>query len=136
MSKEYNFQKELRKHIFNSDEKLNRHELLNDIFKSYVARCLEFALRKNKDGKLEASALHQIRRNLIDEFRSTELGEYQRSIEYYEHLFDVAMQEIFNDASHAHEGINKVSVEQSLQINKKAYINEGGLFVPSHLSKN
>lgn len=135
MAEEYNFQKELKKSIIYADEKLNRHELRDDIFKSYVAKLFEVALTKNESGKLEVNALHQIRRNLIDEFRSADLGEYQKSVEYYEHLFDTAMKEIFNQASHAHRGVDKISSNQSLQINKDAYINEGGLFVPSHIAR-
>ena len=47
------------------------------------------------------------------------------------------MQEILNDASLAHKGVDNVSVQQQqLEINPEAYVNEGGLFVPEHLKKS
>lgn len=135
MSGEYNFQKELKDSIFNADPKLNRNELLEDIFKSYVAKLLEIALMKNDKNKLESAALHEIRRSLISEFRKTELSEFQKTVEYYEHLFDKTIEEIFNDASKAHEGEDKVGMQQTLEVDPRAYINEGGLFVPAHMKK-
>ena len=136
MSKEYNFQKELKDRIFNADPmKLDRRELLEDVFKIYVAKLFEFNLgRKGKD-RLEVDAMVEVKRNLIDEFRKTELGEYQQSVKWYEDMFDSTVQEILNDAALAHKGSQFVSIDQTLQINKNAYINEGGLFVPEHLKK-
>jgi len=121
MGKEnFNFQKELKGSIFNADPKQDRNELLTIIFKSYVAKCLEYTL-KNKTNRIEHSAMLQIRRNLINEFRNTEIGEYQKSVEQYEDLFDVAIEEIFNDAALAHDGVNMATVDQTFEINKQAY---------------
>ena len=136
MSKEYNFQKELKKSIFGCDpNKFNRNELLEDVFKAYVAKLFEWNLSRKKQNRLEVDALVEIKRNLISEFRKAELGEYQKSTEWYENLFESTVQEIFNDAAKVHQGIDNVSIEQTLRIDPRAYINEGGLFVPEHLKK-
>ena len=132
---EYNFQKDLKKSILEADPKLDKIELLTDVFKAYTAKMFEHVLGKKEDNRLEFDAMIQVKRNLIDEFRKTELGEYQRSEKWYEDLFDQTMQEILNDAANAHNGVDQVSVDQTLQINPEAYINEGGLFVPPHLKK-
>lgn len=116
----FNFQKELQKSIFDADPKQDREELLTMIFKSYVAKCLEYTLQK-KTSRIEQSAMLQIRRNLISEFRSAKLGEYQKSTKQYEDLFDIAIEEIFNDAALAHDGINIATVDQTFEINKQAY---------------
>lgn len=132
-SEEYNFQKELHDSIFDADPKLDREELLVDIFKIYVAKLFELVVSKRKtpDGRLPYGALVETKRNLISEFRKAELAEYQRPVEWYEELFDKAVQEILNDAALAHRGSNIVQVSpQQLEINPEAYINEGGLFLP------
>ena len=134
MSKEYNFQKVLRDSVLKADPvKFDKKELLTDIFKSYVAKLFEIVLSRKKGNRLEFDAMIQVKANLISEFRNTELGEYQQSVKWYEDLFDTAMQEILNDAAQNHQGINQVSIEQNLEINPDAYINEGGLFIPQHL---
>ena len=134
MSKEYNFQKVLRDSVLKADPvKFDKKELLTDIFKSYVAKLFEIVLSGKKGNRLEFDAMIQVKANLISEFRKTELGEYQQSVKWYEDLFDTAMQEILNDAAQNHQGINQVSIEQNLEINPDAYINEGGLFIPQHL---
>ena len=134
MSKEYNFQKDLRDSVLKADPvKFDKKELLTDIFKSYVAKLFEIVLSGKKGNRLEFDAMIQVKANLISEFRNTELGEYQQSVKWYEDLFDTAMQEILNDAAQNHQGINQVSIEQNLEINPEAYINEGGLFIPQHL---
>ncbi len=136
MSKEYNFQKELKDKIFGSDPaKIDRHELLEDIFKIYVAKLFEFNLGRKGPDRLEVGVMVEVKRNLISEFRSTELSEYQKSVKWYEDLFDKSVQEILNDAAKAHKGVDSVSVQQTLQVNPKAYVNEGGLFVPEHMKK-
>lgn len=136
MAEEYNFQKELKSRIFSCDaDKFDRNELLEDIFKAYVAKLFEFNLgRKSKD-RLEVDVMVEVKRNLISEFRNTELGEYQKSTEWYENLFDETIQEIFNDAAKSHKGVDIVNSNQTLEISREAYIKEGGLFVPEHLKK-
>ena len=132
-NKEFDFQKELKKAIFDADPKLDRHELLIDIFKIWVARLLEYISSKKSKNRIGLDAMIEIKRNLINEFRKTELGEYQKSAEQYSDLFEETVKEIFNDAALAHAGKDLVQVEQTLEINPKAYIHEGGLLIPKHL---
>ena len=136
MAKEYDFQKELKDSIFNSDaDKVDRDELLEDIFKSYVAKLFEFTLKRTGDNRLEVDAMIETKRNLISEFRNTELAEYQKSVKWYEDMFDATVKEILNDAAKAHQGSDIVNVNQTLEINPEAYVKEGGLFVPEHMKK-
>jgi len=133
MSKEsFDFKKELENSILNADPKQDRVELLEMIFKSYVAKTLEYTLRK-RTNRIELAAMKEIRRNLISEFRKAELGEYQKSVKQYEDLFNTAIEEIFNDAGHAHKGEDVVTVDKTLEINPQGYIHNGGLIVPDHL---
>ena len=136
MGKEYNFQKELKDSIFNSDAtKVDRGELLTDIFKAYVAKLFEFNLGRKQKDRLEVDVMTEVKRNLINEFRNAELGEYQKSTKWYEDLFDETVKEIFNDAALAHKGVNGINVQQQLHVNPRAYINEGGMYIPEHLKK-
>ena len=136
MTEEQDFQKQLRKAILGVDSsKLNRKSLLEDIFKTGVAKLFEYNLgRKGKD-RLELDALIQIKKNLINEFRSAKLGEYQQSEKWYEDLFENTVKEIFEEAARNHNGINQATINQTLQINQKAYINEGGLYIPDHIKQ-
>ena len=130
---EYNFQKELKDAIFNADVKIDRKELLIDIFKSYVAKLFEISLDKKK---LPYDDLVEVKRNLIAEFRAADLSEYQKSVEDYEILFDDTVKEILQFAAERHQGVDSVvHANQSLEINPEAYINEGGLYVPKHLAR-
>ena len=128
MGDTYNFQTELKNSIFNADPKLNRKDLLDDIFKSYVAKLFERVLSKEK---LPFDALVQVKNNLISEFRSAELSEYQKSVEQYDELFDNTVKEILSLAASRHQGNDSVARgQQELIINPEIYINEGGLSVP------
>jgi hypothetical protein len=129
MSDTYNFQLELKNSIFNADPKIDRKELLVDIFKSYVAKLFEKVLTKEK---LPFEALVQIKNNLINEFRQAELSEYQKTTEQYDQLFDNTVKEILNLAAARHKGIDTaVRGPQELIINPEIYIHEkGGLIKP------
>jgi len=131
------FKKDLEKTINEADPRLDKNELLEDVFKISVARLLEHSMNHGsgeKRDRLEIDALMTAKQELIREFRSASLGVYQRSVEQYEKLFMKSMEEIFNDASLSHEGQDEVKFAgQNLEINKDAYVNEGGLFVPSHM---
>lgn len=128
MSDTYNFQTELKNSIFNADPKLNRKDLLEDIFKSYVAKLFEKVLAKEK---LPFDALVQVKNNLINEFRQAELSEYQKSIDQYDQLFDDTVKEILNLAASRHQGRDGVTRDhQELVINPEIYIKEKGLTVP------
>jgi hypothetical protein len=130
-SDDYDFQKELENAIINCDPKLNKKDLLEDIFKSYVAKSIEWAISKRHDNRLELSGMKIIQANLISEFRKAELSEYQQSLEWYEHKFDEAIREITSLAANNHEGVDNIQLaEQKLDINMEAYKHEGGLYIP------
>lgn len=134
MSDNYNFQAELKKAIFNCDERLDRKELLVDVFKTYVAKLFEMQLGKKGSERLEFAALVEIKRRLIDEFRQADLSEYQKSIEAYEMLFDETVQEILNDAALAHQGENIVQADpmKEFVINTRNYKGtSSGLLIPN-----
>jgi len=125
---DYNFQKELKDAIFNADIKLDRKELLTDIFKSYVAKLFERVLVR---GRVPFDAMVQIKNNLINEFRSADLSEYQKSVEQYDELFDATVKEILNQAALRHKGVDTIHRgAQNLEINPEIYINEGGMIKP------
>lgn len=123
--KEDKFQKSLKKAIFECDSKLDRKEILIDIFKTYVAKMMEANVDKNK-GRLEADYLTKMKGFIITEFRNTDLQEHQISEGGYSKLFDDTIQEIFNDAANAHEGEDTVKFDPTkrFEINKTAYHNE------------
>jgi len=128
MNNDYDFQKELKNSIFNADPKLDRNELLIDIFKSYVAKMFELVITKKG---LPYDSLVQIKANLINEFMNAELSEYQKNTKWYDKLFDDTVKEILNFAAHQHSGQDMVAdANQTLQINPEVYINEGGLIKP------
>jgi hypothetical protein len=129
MSDTYNFQTELKNSIFNADPKIDRKELLVDIFKSYVAKLFERVLTKEK---LPFDALVQVKNNLINEFRQSELSEYQKTVEQYDALFDETVKEILSLAASRHKGMDAVARGmQNLEINPEIYINEAsGLKIP------
>ena len=134
MSDTYNFQDDLKNSIFNADPKLDRKELLIDIFKTYVAKLFERTVTK---GKIPFDSLVQVKKNLINEFRQTDLSEYQKSVEQYEKMFDETVQEILAFAATRHHGQDAIQqAPQELVINPDAYMNEGGLYLPKGLSKN
>ncbi len=136
MSSDYNFQQDLENAILKADSsKIDRRELLTDIFKNYVARLFEHVLSNKSKNRIELDAMVQVKRNLINEFTKASLGEYQKTTEQYEDLFETCVQEIFNEAALNHAGDDMVSVSQRLEIDPLAYIREGGLFVPQHLRK-
>ena len=136
MSEEYNFQKELENSINNADVKLNRKELLEDIFKIYVAKLFELALQKSatKD-RMPYDALVEIKRNLISEFRAASLEMNQLSVEKYEQLFESTVQEIVNDAGLAHKGEDSAIIKSKLDINKREYMHThrtpSGIILPN-----
>jgi hypothetical protein len=128
MSEEFNFQNELKSSIFNADDKVNKKELLEDIFKSYVAKLFEKVITGKR---LPFDALVEVKGNLIREFRATDLSEYQRTVEQYEELFDTTVKEILSFAASQHDGRDSaIFAPQELVINPRVYVNEGGLMKP------
>jgi hypothetical protein len=124
-----NFQEDLKNSIFNTE--LDRTELLTDIFKSFVAKLFEHVLsrKKNNQSRLSVGELVEVKRNLINEFRTAPLAEHQKSVEWYDNLFETTVKEIFESAQH--QGIETVQrASQNFEINAEAYKMEGGLYLP------
>lgn len=142
MSGEYNFQKDLENSITNADPKLNKKELLEDIFKIYVAKLFEMVINKSKvKDRLPFDALVEVKRNLISEFRKAQLDVYQKSVAQYEELFEKTVEEIVNDAGLAHGGADRATVDQTLHINPRSYadthtISDGGIIIPRMMNRN
>jgi len=132
------FESDLEKLIVgNVDPKISRDELLEDVFKLYVAKLFELVMVKSaKKDRLEFDGVVSAKRNLINAFRSAKLAEYQKSVEWYEALFEKTVKEILEGASHRHGGVDTAVIGGSMEINKEAYIRDGGLFVPEHLRKS
>ena len=132
------FQEMLKRSLRDCDPKLDRRELLVDIFKTYVAKMMEQnVMSSSHENRLDADFITGLRGYMIREFMSAELGEWGMKEAQYSNLFDVAIQEIFNDASHRHEGENKAEHVQDLEVNKKLYDKAratgktpGGLYLP------
>lgn len=136
MSKdEFNFQRDLKKVVFESDPtKMDRNELVTLVFKSWAAKLFEYIKTNEglKDG-LEVESIVNVKRKIINEFRRADLGEYQKSEKQYDELFEETIREMLELAAQRHQGQDITTVEQSLSINPDKYIKEGGLFVPDHL---
>jgi len=134
MEKEFDFKVELENSLKKVSQKEKR-ELLEMIFKTYVAKSLEVLMEKTGlTNGLEYDMLDHVKRNLIEEFRGANLGVNQISTFEYESLFNKAMQELLNEASLAHEGEDSADYSNSvLEINANEYM-KNGLYVPKHLA--
>jgi len=132
------FQDDLKATIFRADpSKIDRKELLVDIFKTAVAKLFELQLEKSRTkDRLEFEQLVLIKKSLISQFRGADLSEYQMSEKQYEELFNATVQEIMNDAAHAHSGEDFVEhAPQELLINANAYRNAHGMPAASLFKK-
>jgi hypothetical protein len=129
------FQEQLKRSVLECPtDKLDRKEVLIDIFKTYAARMIEQNVMTNKN-RIEGGFIMMLRGYMISEFRSVELGEHQLSEAQYADLFDKTIKEIFDSASNAHEGDDKVERQpQNLEVNKNAYSESKG-FKPSTSGK-
>jgi hypothetical protein len=124
MSEEYDFQKELKKSLVDADPSMDKIEMLEMIFSSYVTKLLEYMLKKSPvKGRLEASAINEAKRNLINEFRNAELGEWQRSVERYEEIYTKTIMGILNENALMNPGEDSAQYSQQLSIDSKGYQN-------------
>ena len=123
MQDDTGFIKDLEDSIINSDGELERNELLESIFKTYVAKLFEIQIQNKR---LPFGVLQEVKRKLISEFRSASLGVYQKSVEQYEKMFDDTVQDIVDFASQRHSGedIIEEDTNQVLSIDPEAYLNE------------
>lgn len=133
--------KAIKEKLDKSGPMTNKHEYLEDIFKFYVADFWIYVKEISEKNKTELTVdtLTESKRTLVDEFRNIEgIPEYQLSVEKYEQLFETTVQEILNEAAHAHEGSDSYKMDQTLSIDKDGYAdqnnyvkNSDGLYVPN-----
>jgi hypothetical protein len=135
MSEEFNFGKSVSETIKKVPGN-ERKELLEMVFKSYVAKLLEVMLNNSGTaGRLESGMIDEVKKRIIHEFREAPLENSQMSYEMYEDLFDTAIAEILNEAALNHQGEDHADFDltRQLEIDPRAYIKEGGIYVPPHL---
>ena len=136
MSEEYDFGKELAESVKKSQME-DKAEYISMVFKSYVAKLLEMVLQRSGREALETGAIDEVKKNLIVEFRKAKLGNYQRSIEQYEELFDKTIQEILNDAAIAHDGQDSATFDDRMVYNAKTgrllETTPSGIWLPPHV---
>lgn len=117
--------------VKNCDPKLSRDEVLEDTVKYYTAEMLAENVMKNKS-RISAGFIQALCGFIVSEFRGAELGEYQKSEQWYADVFNKCIQEILNDAGHAHGGENSAVVDRNRQINynRAGWRRQGGIIVP------
>jgi hypothetical protein len=126
------FQLELKNALLNADVKIDRKEMLVDIFKSYVAKLFEVVLSKQGGNRIPFDALVEVKSRLISSFRGAELGEYQKSEAQYDELFETTVKEILNECAANHRGEDLIQLApEQFEINKNEFHRQAsGLFVP------
>lgn len=135
MAKEKNFQKLLEKAIKNCDPKVNPKEILEDTFKTYVARMLEQNIKHNKE-RLEMKFILMLKGFVISEFRKADLAEHQLTEGQYSALFDKTMKEILDFAADQHKGEDRAELDQKriLDVNSNYQMyrkTKGGIILPN-----
>ena len=136
MAEKFDLSVELEKSI-QSAKPEDRIEILIVAFKSSVIQRIGDLMVQVGSAGIEPDMLMVTRRELIKDFRDAKIGEAQRSEEQYEEMFDETIEGLLNYASHVHEGEDSAKfANQVLDVNADAYVNEGGLFVPGHLTSS
>jgi hypothetical protein len=124
-----NFKENVEHTIINAPPATDKKELLIDIFKSTIAQFFEwYLINKNNGNKLPFDSVVESKNQLIREFRGMSIPDIQQSVEWYENLFDTTIKEIFNEASHAHAGVDSI-FSSGQGLHKK----QNGLYVPKGL---
>ena len=116
------FQEDLVDSIRNRSGSIDPKDLLEDIFKTYVAKMMEQNVLANKN-RMETGFLLSMKGFLISEFRAARL-EHQMSESQYSALFDATVQEIFNEAAHTHDGEDKAEIDENRSLNIKGAFEE------------
>jgi hypothetical protein len=132
------FQEDLKTTLSKVDQtRLDRKEVLIDIFKTTVAKLFELQLSKSgTEDRLRFEQLVLIKNNIIRLFRGAELSEVQMSEKQYEDLFDTTVQEIMNDAASNHQGVDSVRyANQNLYVNADAYRDSHGMNAGSRFAR-
>jgi len=109
--------KALEDAVISGTAKANPTEIITVLFKHAVSRMFEKAIVSKGDGtkSMRYDAILETKRGLIHTFKTANLGDHQKSTEWYEQLFDSTVQEILNFASHRHEGSDIISLDQARQ---------------------
>lgn len=117
----------LEKSMSGAGPDVNRDELLVDMFKSTIAQFFEwYLINKNNGNKLPFDALVDTKSGIISLYQSLTIDN-QKSLEWYEELFETTIKEIFDHASGRHSaGSNSISSARELFGNKTP----SGLYVP------
>ena len=126
------FKENVEKMMLGAGPEVNRDDLLVDVFKHTIADFFIWYLEnKNNGNRLPTEAVIQTKSKLINEFRGMKLDN-QKSVEWYEDLFESTIKEIFNDAALAHRGEDRFEyAHQNLQINKDLYQQTAsGIYLP------
>jgi hypothetical protein len=119
--------------VKNADPKINREVLLEEIFKNTVIDFFKFALMNQKKiGRLPYDLLLMCKKEVINEFRSSELGEYQKSFEWYEKIFDRTLYDFLQFAGDNHPGEQKkMRSTEELEYAGTSFDKSGsGLYIP------
>lgn len=91
-----------------------KEEVIKYLFKHAVSKLFEEAMVNTKATKnLQFEAVLNAKRGLINLFRSAELAEHQKSVEWYENLFDGTVKEILEFASARHTGEDLISLDNT-----------------------
>lgn len=117
------FQEKLRQTVItNCDPKFNPKDILEDCFKFYVAEMLKENIQKN-GSRIQAGFIEQLCAHAVTEFRKADLGQYQMSQQQYATLFGKTIQEILNDAGHAHGGEDLIELDRRKRftVNKREW---------------
>ena len=132
----YNFQDHIETMMSKRDITVEPNKLLEDLFRACLSQLLILKLKRG--GRIESGALNEIKRNMISEFRQCKLSPYQKSVEQYETLFDETVREIFKEAEMRHQGVDTINVNQTLEVNERAYAatkgfskSASGIYVPN-----
>lgn len=106
--------KALEAAVMSGTAKAKPSEIISTLFKHSVSRMFEKAIVSKTDGtkSMRYDAILETKRGLIQSFLNANLGDYQKSTEWYEKLFDSTVQEILSFASQRHKGNDIITLDQ------------------------
>ena len=118
--------------ILNADAKVNREMLLEEIFKNTIVDFFKFALQNQAKTKwLAYNLMLTCKGEVINEFRSAELGPFQKSTEWYEKIFNKTLYDLLEYAGDNHPGTESKEVARSDNYAGTSFSrSSSGLYVP------
>lgn len=118
------FGKALVSQLEQAKPNVDKNELLEDFFKLSVAQLLAAYIEQYDVQAIDAKFHEMMLSELVTCFRQAPLGEYQRSVDWYEKMFNQTMQEIVANATSG-KGMTQTST------NSTGYgMSGGGIWVP------